>query len=399
MAALRSILFGSAGILAVAGAVALAHPGHPPITPPTVAFGVKPPPIPFDLFRGQRIILDGTVNGVATPMMLDSGAGATAIDRAFADRIGLKGGHSIAIRGASGEVAGQFASGVSLFVGGLKLTGLNVIIFDLSDIARAIGRPVPVVLGREAFKAGIVTIDFPGRKITFADRAGFHAPVGANRLAMGESGLRPTVKIGIAGLPPVDADLDLGNGGTVILANSYWRGQAALARLPHAQGQSGGVGGLALTRRVTLPSVEFAGLRLAGVPAALNEDPQSLPVTGANVGIEMLKSFVVTFDATGNALYLQRPASTANRAGFERDRAGVRPELLGDRLKLAYVSPDGPSAAAGLRAGDEIASIDGRAVDPGYYSRPDWTRGEAGREVVLQRTDGSEVRVALRDYY
>ena len=242
MAALRTIFLGGAGILAVAGALALAHPGHPPIAPPMVAFATNQPAIPFDLFRGQRIMLDGTVNGVVTPMMLDSGAGATSIDRAFADKIGLKGSQSIAIRGASGEIAGQFASGVTLAVGGLKLTRLNVLIFDMSDIARAIGRPIPVVLGREAFKAGIVTIDFPGRKIIFADRGGFRAPAGANRLAMGESGLRPTVKIGISGLPPVNADLDLGNGGTVILAKSYWSGQPALARLPHAQGQSGGVG-------------------------------------------------------------------------------------------------------------------------------------------------------------
>ncbi|MEO6255298.1 MAG: aspartyl protease family protein, partial [Sphingomicrobium sp.] len=327
------------------------------------------------------------------------GAGATSIDRAFADKIGLKGSHSIAIRGASGEIAGQFASGVTLVVGGLKLTRLNVLIFDMSDIARAIGRPIPVVLGREAFKAGIVTIDFPGRKILFADRAGFRPPLRANRLAMGESGLRPTVKIGIAGLPPIDADLDLGNGGTVILAKSYWSGQPALARLPHAQGQSGGVGGMSTTRRVTLPSVEVAGLRMARVPAALNEDPHSLPTTGANLGIEMLRSFVVTIDSGGGALYLQRGANTGSAAGFERERVGVRPELLGDRLKLAYVSPDGPGAAAGLRAGDEIASIDGRAVDPGYYSRPDWTRGDAGRTVVLRRTDGSEARVTLRDYY
>ena len=36
--------------------------------------------IPFELFRGSRIILDGAVNGTASAMMLDSGAGMTIVD-------------------------------------------------------------------------------------------------------------------------------------------------------------------------------------------------------------------------------------------------------------------------------------------------------------------------------
>ena len=58
-----------------------AHPGHPPIPPPTVAYAQSARAIPFELFRGTRIVLAGTVNGAATDMMLDSGAGMTVIDR------------------------------------------------------------------------------------------------------------------------------------------------------------------------------------------------------------------------------------------------------------------------------------------------------------------------------
>ena len=396
MFAMKTMLWGGAGVLALAGALALAHPGHPPIPAPTVAFATTQATIPFELFRGSRIILAGSVNGTATPMMLDSGAGATVIDRAFADQIGLKGSQSISVRGASGDVAGQIASGVTLSVGGLKLTKLNVLILDMSDVARAIGRPIPVVLGREAFKAGTVTIDFPWRTIRFADRAAFAAPHGATRLEVTGNGPIPRVQVAVAGLPPIEADLDIGNGGTVALAQSYWSGQPTLASLRHAASQTGGVGGIKPARRVTLPELQFAGLRFQAVPATLNEDPASLPSTGGNIGIELLKAFVVTVDLSGRALYLQ-PTGQAPR--FDRERVGARLELAADRLKVAYVSPDGPAAAAGLKAGDEIAAVDGRRVDPQYYDRPDWTRGEAGREVALQRTDGSLVKVRLRDYF
>lgn len=396
MVTIKTILLSGACVIAVAGAVALAHPGHPPIPPPTVAFEAKQATVPFELFRGQRIILEGSVNGTATPMMLDSGAGATVIDRAFAEKIGLKGGQSISVRGASGDIPAQIAGGVTLSVGGLKLTKLSVLILDMSDVARAIGRPIPVVLGREAFKAGAVTIDFPKRTIRFSDRAGFVAPMGATRLEVTGNGPIPRVQVSVAGLPPIDADLDIGNGGSVDLAQSYWTEQPALASLRHAESQTGGVGGIKPARRVTLPELQFAGMRYQGVPATLNEDPKSLPTTGGNVGIELLKAFVVTVDLSGGALYLQ---PTGRAPQFDRERAGTRTELAGDRLKVAYVSPDGPAAAAGLKAGDEIASVDGHRVDASYYSRPDWTRGAAGRAVSLQRVDGSVVTVTLADYY
>jgi len=393
---MRTILFSGAGLIALAGAVALAHPGHPPIAAPTAAFEAQAATIPFELFRGQRIILAGHVNGTATEMMLDSGAGMTVFDRAFADRMGIKGTQKIDVRGAGGSVPGEIAGNVTLTVGGLTLTKLNVLILDMADVARGVGRAMPVVLGREAFKAAAVTIDFPGRTIRFTDRAAFRPPAGAARLELGEKGFLPRVKVAVAGLAPVEADLDLGNSGTLMLAKSYWTAQPRLAALRQARSQSGGVGGLKAARRVTLPEVEFGGMRFADVPATLVDDSTALPTAGANVGLGLLKTAVVTIDFGGGALYVQPTAAAPN---FQRDRAGVRAELMGDRIKLAFVSPDGPAAAAGLKAGDEFVAVDSRRVDAGYYEQPEWNLGASGRAVSLERADGSAVTVTLRDYY
>ena len=135
-----------------------------------------------------------------------------------------------------------------------------------------------MILGRDAFKAGLVTIDFPNRTIRFAARKGFAPPAGATRLELGdEDGRLRSVKISVAGLPPVESTLDLGNGGTLSLAQSYWSAQPVLASLRHAESQTGGVGGLTKARKVTLPAVEFAGLRLTNVPAVLERGSQGPP--------------------------------------------------------------------------------------------------------------------------
>jgi hypothetical protein len=390
------LLIGSAAI-AVTG-IALAHPGHPPIAAPAVSYAEHQAAIPFELFRGTRIVLPGSINGTSTDMILDSGAGMTVIDRTFAEKLGLKGGTALSVRGAGGDVPGKIVSGVTLTAGALRMTGLSVLVIDMAPVAQAVGRPMPVILGRDAFKAGLVTIDFPNRTIRFAARNGFAPPAGATKLQLGdEDGRLRSVKISIGGLPAIDSTLDLGNGGTLSLAQSYWSAQPSLASLRHAESQTGGVGGLTKARRVTLPAVEFAGRRMGNVPATLNEDPKALPARGGNVGIEMLKPFVVTFDDAGDAIYLQANGSTHQ---FQRERAGIRTELVGDRLKVAYVSPDGPAAAAGLKSGDEILAVDGRKVGADYYRlEPEWTRGSAGQAVTLARADGSKVVVTLRDYY
>src|SRR4051812_11763530 len=111
-------LGGAALLAAACGGVALTHPGHPAIPAPTVHYQSQPAGAPFELFRGQRIILDGTINGRATNMMLDSGAGMTVVDRAFADSIGLKGSQSLPVRGAGGEVPGEIATNVSISAAG-----------------------------------------------------------------------------------------------------------------------------------------------------------------------------------------------------------------------------------------------------------------------------------------
>jgi hypothetical protein len=394
---MKALKFGWAAAAAAAAAgIAFAHPGHPPIVPATASYGADREAVPFDLFRGARIILTGTVNGAPTEMMLDSGAGMTVVDPALAEKLGLAGGVPISVRGASGEVPGRIVRGATLTTGALRLTDLSVLVVDMAPISRGVGRPIPVVLGRDAFKAGIVSIDFPNRKIGFAPREGFQAPAGATRLALSDKEDLPAVRLSVAGLPPVESHLDLGNGGAVLLAKDYWSKQPSIAALRQAETQVGGVGGMKLARRVTLPAVEFGGIRFANVPATLNDDPAALPTSGGNIGIELLKSFIVTFDSAGGAVYLQ-PTGTA--PVIERERAGIRTEFFGDKLTVVYVSPDGPAAKAGLKTGDRIVAVDGAKVDAKFYDRPDWTRLPAGQSVTLAKSDGSTAKVTLADYY
>lgn len=385
-----------AGIALAGGAFGLAYAQHMSMPEPKASFAGNAQAVDFELFRGNRIFIPASVNGTKTDIMFDSGAGVTVVDSAFADKIGLKGGRETSVQGTGGSIQSRIVSGVTLQVGSLRLTDLNVFVMDMSPVARAIGHEVPVVLGRDALKAAVVSFDFPKRRISFAPSQGFKAPPGSVRLQVSDRGHQFWTPISVAGLPPVDAQIDLGNGGTIALAKDYWTAQPAIAGLRYAHSQTGGVGGMKSARRVLLSDVSFAGIRYTDVPATLNDDSATLPAHGANIGIELLKPFVVTFDVAGGAVYL---GGTGSVPVLAREKVGVRAEFAGDRLNVAFVSPEGPGAAAGLRPGDAIVAVDGVKIDKSYLDRPDWTRGPVGQTVTLSLADGREAKVTLANYF
>jgi len=387
----------AAAALVVPAGIAVAQAQEERLAPPKVTFLSEEHMVPFELFRGNRVVAPGKINGHATQMILDTGASATTVDKAFAHSIGLPEGRKVDARGAGGVVEAEIVPNVTLEVGGMRFENMTVAVMDLQPVARAIGRPMNIVLGREFFNSAVVSIDWGSNRLRVSSHAAFKPAAASTAVALTKRGPFNTIPIAIAGAEPIPALLDLGNGGALSLPRSYWGKRADLSGLRYAESRLGGVGGLHPARVALIPSVQLAGTTVSAVPATLSdsgndEDPEKM----ANVGIGLLKQFHVDLDLGRDRIYLT-PRKDA--PPFDRDRSGTRLDLAGDRLKVAFISPQGPAKAAGLKEGDEIVAVDGRKVTADYYSRSDWTRGPAGEAVTLERADGTKVTVTLQDYY
>ena len=134
----------------------------------------------FDLYRDTRIFLDGEINGRATPMLLDSGASVTVVDRAFAATLGLKGGTPIGVQGAGVSERGELYRGIAIDAGNLSFKGLTVAAMDLSLVEKALGRRVPVVLGREAFMSSAWEGSCCSSAAATAERSSAVTPIRSN---------------------------------------------------------------------------------------------------------------------------------------------------------------------------------------------------------------------------
>ncbi len=389
-------LVAGAAMLA-SGAMCVAHPGHPPIPTPTITVSAKQQSVPFELFRGNRIVVPARINGHETRVMLDTGASMTSLNRSYARSIGLPEGFKIQAKGAGGDIEAELVSGLTIQLGNYRAQNASVGVMDLAPVERSIGMPITAVIGRDFFNSAVVSIDWANRRLEVHSPQAFRPAPNAAVVDLAKKGPFNTVPVSIAGAPPIEALLDLGNGSPLVLPKTYWGSRQELTALRTAGSRIGGVGGMHAARAAIIPQVTLAGTTIAAVPAVLSEvGNDEEPTQMANVGIGLLKQFKVDLDLGRDRVYL---TPRADKPSFDRDRAGVRFDLIGDRLRTTFVSPEGPAAAAGLKQGDEITAVDGRPVTADYYSHADWTNGLAGTSVALTKADGSKVTITLADYY
>ena len=361
-------------------------------------------PLAFELFLGNRIVIPAAVNGAATPVMLDSGAEVTVLDKAYAEKLGIKPTGLVAALGTGGRDVAELASGVTLKLGEVELKDITVALMDLSPIAAGIGRPLPAILGKEVLNALTVQLDFAGKTITFHDPARYQAPAGAVAVPVSNVGGLHAIPVSIEGADPVLMHFDLGNGSPMLVYPNYWKPQAMLADRPASKVLSGGVGaGGPRTRTIaTVKTIAIGGMTVRDVPAVFGDEDNSvfnIGHTSGNVGMPVLSRFGLTTDYARNRLLLT-PRADALAAPFVKDRAGALARPAPGGLTIALVAPGSPAEGAGLKAGQLITAIDGRpAVELGVAGYTPLRTAPAGQVLTLTLQDGTQVPLTLKDYY
>lgn len=358
--------------------------------------------MPFELYAGSRVYIPAVVNGVATEVLLDSGAEMTVLDKAFAEQLGLETSGDVEAVGAGGIASAQFARHVDIQLGDIRFVDRTVAVIDLAEVGQAIGRPLPVVLGKDAFNALVIDMDIPGQRIAFHEAAGFIPPAEATEIPLTSTGSLRAVPISIEGRSPALFDLDTGNGGSLIIYPAYAEAEGLREGRPSSTVMSGAVGGMREAGIATLRSAELGGFELRDIPAVFPPAGPSVvdsDRTVGNVGMGVLGRFRMIADFGGGRLWLA--ASPGDLAQpFVRDRLGLGLRKTETGITLQRISPNSPAAEAGLTAGSAVTAIDGV---PAAQLTPDALRalaaGPAGRTVVLTLESGETRTLRARDFY
>ena len=352
--------------------------------------------IPFQYVLERQIVFPITIDGKPAEAWLDSGAGATVVDAAFARQIGLPLGAPIRAHGVAGEVTNVHLAKADLAAGDLVMPGRGVVVMDLSAVQRMVARPVQVLLGRDVFEGAVVDIDFAGRRVTLTPRDAFIAPPAAP-LPLKRSGDLRSVPITVAGVE-MAAILDLGNAGGLLIDKEFADHYGLLdgRRLSTTLGV--GADGPREELQTALDRVAVGGVSLDGVPTTATANLSSK--APANIGLQVLSRFRLTIDFAGDRIWMAPYADAQNRP-FRKNRTGLTLVPAGGRLVVDHVARGSPAERAGWKTGEAVTAIDGKPVPPGFAAEEAsfFVYGAAGVTVALTMADGRTRKLTLADYY
>ncbi len=368
----------------------------------SIAGGATSVTIPFDLIN-NHIYIDARVNGRPLRVMLDTG-GLNVLTPPTTEALGLKSEGSFQARGTGEKSASFGLTRVNeVQIGDATVINQTFYVLPLQDLDKVEGVPLAGLVGFEVFRRFVVRIDYAQRQLTLMLPEAFQAPAGATAVPFTFDEQTPQVEGKIDGIAG-KFTIDTGSRSSLSLHRTFAEKHGLVdkpgKKIEALAGWGVGGGGRGLVSRAGL--LELGGVR---VPApvssiALQERGAfSDPYLAGNVGGGVLRRFTVTFDYQKQQIWFEPNASYSQEDVW--DRSGLWLNRAEDGYRIEDVVAGSPAAAAGLKVGDLVLTVDSRkATDLPLAKAREILKGAPGTKVRLQVRSGEaarEVEVVLQE--
>ncbi len=354
--------------------------------------------VPFEMTGGNQIAFAASVNGAPARAILDTGVSNSALSPGFAARIGLK----VVPRGRAKAVGGSVAIGWtatrSVAVGALTRAGGGLTVAALPPIATGDGRIVEFLVGRDLLAAFALDIDYPQRRFRLipSGRLPFTGASAPLSIARDPQVYVTELRLGGQRLWPVL--VDTGDGAAATLSQDAWRrvrqpGIALTTTIGY------GLAGPQQSELGIVPEIASGGFIARNIELRiepLGGFSQTIGMAG-RIGTGFFQRYRVLLDPGAGRMVL---AGGGEDVPPLRSTSGLLTRIDGDRLTVIHVMRNGPAAADGWQAGDQICAVDGvPAAGEGLPSQTEWQVGAPGRVVMLALCDGHQRPLTLSSFY
>lgn len=350
--------------------------------------------VPFEL-RGVHIYVQARINGQGPfPMNVDTGS-YLGVSMSLASELKLQ-SRMDALQGGAGAGTRKIGWG--------KVGTVEIGTAKIENLEGMLGReagPPEAGIGAELFERFTVEFDNDHRRMRLYEKGQVPLKPGAVSvpIELNKEG-KPLVEFRV-GATPGRFMLDTGGGVSIILQKAFWTKNQLIERYrPKLETiVAHGIGGPIFGRIGRLPELRVGSLTLRDPIVSystMTKGSLADPGRDGLVGQKVLLHFNSVFDYAGRRLILTPSRTFARRDPFSRSGFGGSFEEHGYRIEAVY--PNGPGAAAGLRVGDLLVSIDGRPFKEdstgGYFLRP---VGTVLRLTILREGKELSKRLILRD--
>ncbi|EOZ96130.1 hypothetical protein A33Q_2723 [Indibacter alkaliphilus LW1] len=360
--------------------------------------------LPF-LASNNLIILPVSINdGPPVNFLLDTGVKTNILfSKTLGDELEMQYTRKLNLMGADGQTV--LTANVSptnhLDLGPLEGISQTVLVLDSDffELEAVIGIPVFGVLGHEFFKYNPVKIDYDKNIITFYETEALKwRPFGYRKIPMRIENGKPYINGFVRQISGQDLDakllIDLGaNHGLLLNMETSDAIQLPPKFIKSDLGRSLGGDLSGYIGRVR--SARLGGLKFKDVITSFPEETEFSYVIKesgrqGSIGSEMWGKTKIILDYRRERLLFKKGQKF--NVPFEYDMSGIMPRRLPtDDLRYVAnsVREDSPAYLAGVRAGDEIVSINSIPAD--FWELPDIVK-------LLRSEPDREIRMSLKRY-
>lgn len=277
----------------------------PPIVAETLANGARRVPL---VVRNGFLVVPATIDDRPVgDLMVDTGAGATFIDRGLADDLGLPAVIDAKVQGAHFIDTAQIRELHHLAAGGIALDADPALAIDLSELKTQLGDSLAGVIGFPSFGGAPFTIDLVDHTLTVHDLTRFVPPAGVT-----------SELLRVNQVPYVEATLEHGIGVWLLLDTgsvyglTLWRefvkANAEVLTVPQKRWvQTSGIGGGTQVMESELRALRVFGRDHANVPVIVQDAPPQgwhHPRVAGRIGLALLQGLRVTIHPTHRRIWV-----------------------------------------------------------------------------------------------
>jgi len=318
--------------------------------------------IPFK-FIGNHIYLTVTVDGKERLWILDTGAGMSVVNKAFADELGLSVEGQMKGNDASGVVTAGFTTMPPYGLRGIQFQKQKVAVIDMSELFRRLGLDVAGILGFDFLSRFVTKVDFANELISLYEPETFQYAGNGRVVDIHVRNSLFSVEATLDGIHAGNWLFDLGAGATHLdgryaLREGYTNKDGVL-RKGH------GVGNEYQLKDIRCDSMQFAGFTLYNPEVNFSYGGTDTAFAADQIGTlgnSMFQHFVLYCDYAGERLIVEKGDGFS--WAWPTDNSGLQITWSRDhKVEVWYVSPNTPAEKAGFEPGDLVLSINGIRVD------------------------------------
>ena len=255
--------------------------------------------------RGGHFYTSVVIHGHAYSFLIDTGAQSVVLDARVAAELSIFPEGALEARGANrtgglgvGRLDAIHIADATLYVG-------TVSVLDLGGSTRG-AFAIDGILGYPFFAASVVRMDYAGKTMTFAP-PGILSPRG-KKIPLEVDRALPEVAARVNSSAEAPFVVDTGNGGELLLFAPFIAAHPGVVPFSENAANGFGIGGSTQALRTTVDQIDFSGIRLFNRYADVIQSTRGAfadRYDAGNIGLGILKNFVVTFDENACAMFLE----------------------------------------------------------------------------------------------